>query len=175
MGAFYAIVGKFSPHRVARYGNKCIDCGICTKKCPVNIDVQHLNEVKSSECLNCQTCVLNCPKSGALEIKEGKKTIKPLVTIILVIGIFFGSIFTFQALGIYKMLPEKIAVGQTINVEEIKGFMTINDAAIATKLELKEFYKKFKIPENVPADTKMKEIKNVAPSYDFEKIKESLK
>jgi polyferredoxin len=175
MGAFYAIVGKFSPHRVVRNESKCIDCGICTKKCPVNIDVQHLKEIKSSECLNCQTCVLNCPKAGTLELKQGKKTISPLVTIIIVMVLFFGSIFAFQAAGIYKLTPEALKAGQSIKYNEIKGYMTIEEAAKATKTELKEFYSKFKIPENVPKNVKMKEIKNVLPGYEFDAVKESLK
>jgi ferredoxin len=175
MGAFYAIVGKFSPHRVVRDENKCIDCGICTKKCPVNIDVQHLKEIKSSECLNCQTCVLNCPKEGALELKQGKKTISPLVTIIIVMALFFGSIFAFQAAGIYKLTPDALKIGESINYDEIKGYMTIEEAAKSTKTELKDFYIKFKIPENVPKNVKMKEIKNVSPGYDLDVVKESLK
>jgi ferredoxin len=174
MGAFYAIAGKFSPHRVVRDENKCIDCGICTKKCPVNIDVQHLKEVKSSECLSCQTCVLNCPKEGALELKQGKNTISPLVTIIIVIALLFGSIFAFQAAGIYKLTPEALKTGESINFDEIKGYMTIEEAAKSTKTELKDFYSKFKIPENVPKDVKMKEIKNVSPGYDLDAVKESL-
>lgn len=175
MGALYAIIGKFSPHRVVRDENKCIDCGICSKKCPVNIDVQHLKEIKSSECLNCQTCVLNCPKQGALELKQGKNTISPLVTIIIVMALFFGSIFAFQAAGIYKLTPEALKTGESINYDEIKGYMTIEEAAKATKTELKDFYSKFKIPENVPKNVKMKEIKDVSPGYDLDVVKASLK
>ncbi|MGH4139726.1 4Fe-4S binding protein [Clostridium sp.] len=175
MGAFYAIVGKFSPYKVVRNENKCIDCGICSKKCPVNIDVQHLSEVKSAECISCQTCVLNCPREGALELKQGKRTISPLVTIIIVMALFFGSIFAFQAAGIYKLTPDALKAGESIKYDEIKGFMTIDEAAEATKTELKDFYIKFKIPENVPKDVKMKEIQNVSPGYNFDAAKESLK
>ncbi len=175
MGALYAIVGKFSPHRVTRDENKCIDCGICNKKCPVNIDVQHLKEVKSSECINCQICVLNCPKEGALKLSQGKRKISPLVTIIVVMALFFGSIFAFQAAGIYKLTPEALKAGESINYDEIKGYMTIEEAAKATKTDLEDFYSKFKIPENVPKDVKMKEIKNVSPEYDLDGVKESLK
>lgn len=175
VGAFYAIIGKVSPHRVVRDENKCIDCGICTKKCPVNIDVQHLKEVKSSECLNCQTCVLNCPKEGALKLMQGKRTISPLITIIIVLALFFGSIFAFQAAGIYKLTPDALKTGESIKYDEIKGYMTIDEASKATKTELKDFYSIFKIPENVPKEVKMKEIQSVSPGYDLDGVKESLK
>jgi Fe-S-cluster-containing hydrogenase component 2 len=175
MGAIYAIVGKVSPHRIVRDENKCIDCGICSKKCPVNIDVQHLKEVKSSECISCQTCVLNCPKQGALKLAQGKHTISPLVTIITVMALFFGSIFALQAAGIYKLTPDSLKTGESIKYEEIKGYMTIEEATKATKTELKDFYTEFKIPEIVPKETKMKEIKNVSPGYDLDAVKETLK
>jgi len=140
----------------------------------MNIDVQHVKEVKSAECINCQSCVLNCPKAGALESKEGSKAVKPIVVIALVLVVFFGSIFAFQVSGLYKLLPEPLKAGETINLDEIKGYMTINEAAEATHIELKEFYKKFQIPESVPAETMMKEISKTVPGYEFSQIKATL-
>lgn len=173
MGALYGIIGKISPYRVVRNEDKCINCGLCTKKCPVNIDVQHTKEVKSAECLSCQTCVLNCPKAGALEMKAGKSTVNPFVAILLVLAIFFVPIFISQAFGVYKLLPEKLKATETLKLDDVKGYMTIKDVAEQAKMEVKEVYHALGIPENVPKETKMKEIKNIAPEYDFEKLKES--
>lgn len=172
MGALYGIIGKISPFKIQRNENKCIGCGMCSKVCPMNIDVQHANKISSAECINCQTCVLNCPKQGALEIKEGKFSVNPFAAVALVLALFFGSVFIAQSAGVYNMLPEKSAPGQAISVEDVKGYMTIKEASEATKLELKEFYKEFRIPGNVPADTKMKEIKNIVPDFEFDKAKE---
>lgn len=167
MGALYGIIGKLSPFKITRDEHVCIDCGKCKKVCPVNIDVQGVKEVKSAECLNCQICVLNCPKAGALESKEAGKTIKPLMVIVLVIALFFGSIFILQAAGIYNLLPEKPKAGETMDLGEIKGYMTIKEAAEYTKIDLKEFYEKFEIPETVPENTMMKSIKDHVPGYEF--------
>ncbi len=175
MGALYGIIGKISPYRVVRNEEKCIDCGLCTQNCPTNIDVQHSVEVKTAECINCQTCVLNCPKSGALELKQGKRIIQPVIAIILVLALFFVPILVSQSFGVYNLLPEKIKEGQTLKIDEVKGYMTIKEVAELSKTDIKEIYRAFKIPENVPKETKMKEIGNVAPGYSFEKIKEALK
>ena len=174
MGALYGIVGKLSPFKVVRNESVCIDCGLCSKNCPVNIDVQHSLKVTSAECLNCQTCVLSCPKEGALDHQIGNKILKPMTVILLVVVVFFGSIFASQAAGLYQLTPASLKTGESINYDEIKGFMSIKEAAESTKTDLKEFYVKFKIPENVPAETKMKEISGVAEGYDFDQVKASL-
>lgn len=174
MGAVYGLLGKASPFKVVRNEDTCINCGKCSKVCPMNIDVQHSIEVKNAECINCQTCVLNCPKAGSLESKEGSKSLKPIVIIALVMAVFFGSIFAAQAAGVYTLLPEQLKAGETINFDEIKGYMTIKDAAQATNIDLHEFYKMFKIPESIPAETMMKEIGKTVPGYEFGDVKESL-
>jgi Pyruvate/2-oxoacid:ferredoxin oxidoreductase delta subunit len=140
MGALYGIVGKISPFKVVRNKNVCIDCGICNKSCPMNIDVQHNLKVTTAECMNCQTCVSNCPKAGALEHQIGNKIIKPLTGIVLVMVVFFGSIYASQAAGIYELTPAPLKAGEFINYDEVKGYMSINEAAKSTKTELKVFY-----------------------------------
>lgn len=174
MGAFYGIVGKLSPYKVERNEEKCINCGLCTKKCPVNIDVANSKKITSAECINCQECVVSCPKEGALENKFSKKVVEPIIAIVLVIILFFVPIFTAKIMGAYNVLPERIEKGTVINVEEVKGYMSIKEAAEYTKVDIKEFYKLFKIPQNVPESTKMNKIGDVAPGYSFHDVKAAL-
>ncbi|HBP63717.1 MAG TPA: hypothetical protein DD730_05490 [Desulfosporosinus sp.] len=140
----------------------------------MNIDVQHSLKVTTAECMNCQTCVTSCPKPGALDHQFGHKMIKPLTIIILVMVVFFGSIFASQAAGLYELTPTPLKTGESINYNEVKGYMSIKEASESTKTDLKEFYLKFKIPENVPETTKMKEISKVSEGYDFDQVKASL-
>ncbi|MFZ4438967.1 MAG: 4Fe-4S binding protein [Syntrophales bacterium] len=174
MGALNGIVGKISPFKVVRNEEACIHCDLCSKNCPANIDVSHEKKVTSAECFNCQACVLNCPAMGALELKMGAKTVNPLLAIILTLALFFLPIFVTQSLGIYQMTPEKIRAGQTIGIGEVRGYMTIQAAAKATKMDLNVFYQKFQIPPGVPPETKMKEIGDKAPGYDYHKVKEEI-
>ena len=174
VGALYGMVGKISPFKVVRNETACIDCGLCSKSCPMNIDVQRSLKVTTAECINCQTCVTNCPKEGALEHQMGHKIMKPFTIIVLVMVVFFGSIFAAQALGLYQLTPAELKAGESINYDEVKGYMSIKEAAEATKTDLKVFYEKFKIPENVPETTKMKEISQVAEGYDLDQAKAAL-
>ncbi len=47
---------------------RCVQCGICTFNCPIEIDVRRhawLGEpVSDSHCLSCGECVARCPRSA---------------------------------------------------------------------------------------------------------------
>jgi ferredoxin len=52
---------------------RCVQCGICTYNCPINIDVRaHAwrgEAVTRSECLTCGECVARCPR-GVLRFEQ---------------------------------------------------------------------------------------------------------
>jgi ferredoxin len=45
---------------------RCVQCGICSFHCPINIDVRRYawqgEAVKDSHCLTCGECVARCPR-----------------------------------------------------------------------------------------------------------------
>jgi ferredoxin len=53
--------------------SRCVQCGICSYHCPIEIDVRrHAWEgepVKSSHCLTCGECVQRCPR-GVLRFEK---------------------------------------------------------------------------------------------------------
>lgn len=60
--------------------DKCINCGKCSKQCPMSIDVKEVMKsgvIKTAECINCGACVDSCPKKALhytfKNIKEVKK------------------------------------------------------------------------------------------------------
>lgn len=173
MGAFYGIIGKLSPTKIQRNKNLCIDCKSCSKVCPVNIEVHTEDKATSMECINCNLCVASCPKKGALEIKTSKKSMNPIWIFVIVVVMFFGTIFTAQATGNFQLGPSALKSGDIIQIQDIKGYYTIEDAAKATGLTLEEFYEKLDIPESVSKETKMKDISNDVPEYDFDSAKEN--
>lgn len=57
--------GVFSVLRIfgiRRKTEQCGGCGLCTRKCPMNIDVAHTEFVRHPNCIGCMTCVSTCPK-----------------------------------------------------------------------------------------------------------------
>lgn len=175
MGAVYGIISKISWSKIVRDKDVCISCNLCSKSCPMNIAVAKADKVTSAECISCQSCVLSCPKKGALQYKTGKKTLKTLTVIILVAGLFFTGVFISKTVGVFQVTQKKVTGETKLYLEEIKGYMTIKDLSIGTKIELKEVYKKLGIPDYVPADTKLKDIRNFVDRFEIEVAKEKLK
>ncbi len=52
--------------QVVPESERCVQCGICSYYCPINIDVRRhawLGEpVQDSHCLTCGECVARCPR-----------------------------------------------------------------------------------------------------------------
>ena len=52
---------------------RCVQCGICSFNCPIEIDVRAFvwrdEAIKNSECLTCGECVMRCPR-GVLRFAQ---------------------------------------------------------------------------------------------------------
>jgi len=67
-GALLGISSLFSPLRIRRNQEACIDCAKCAKACPSALPVDKLVTIKSAECTGCLECVAVCPSDGALRM-----------------------------------------------------------------------------------------------------------
>ena len=78
--AFKDIFGKSSIRRQVLVGGhvvpdpaRCVQCGICSYNCPIEIDVRaHVwrgESITHSECLTCGECVARCPR-GVLRFEH---------------------------------------------------------------------------------------------------------
>lgn len=52
--------------QVVSEAGRCVQCGICTFYCPINIDVRRhawlAEPINESHCLTCGECVARCPR-----------------------------------------------------------------------------------------------------------------
>ncbi|WP_420323209.1 4Fe-4S binding protein [Lacrimispora amygdalina] len=87
-GAVAGAAGRFSPSGIVRCEDKCINCTLCTKKCPSNLEVHRMKKVISAECFNCQKCIAVCPKKGALTNSFAGRKI-PLVLFVVMAGTLY--------------------------------------------------------------------------------------
>ncbi len=174
-GALYGILGRISPLKVKH--DACIMCGKCSKACPMGIDVAHVDVVTSPECIACGACINACPsKDKPLNFTFAGWVVKPIAFVLITVLVFFGSILAFDAMGLMKLttptVEEVQASGVTLSLKELKGSMTIEEGAAYVGMDIKAFREMMEIPENVPDNTKFKEISQTAPGYDFHQMVE---
>ena len=67
-GALLGIASFFSPARIRRNAETCIDCAKCVKACPAALPVDRLVTIKSAECTGCLECVAVCPAKDTLSL-----------------------------------------------------------------------------------------------------------
>jgi polyferredoxin len=92
-GAWYALLSKASPNKVVRDEKSCVGCGLCSKACPMNIDVARIKKVDSAECIGCHECVNACPTTGALSFPIGKLDVPAAVVPVVTAAVFAGSVY----------------------------------------------------------------------------------
>jgi polyferredoxin len=174
-GALYGFISKISPTKIKR-NTECSSCGLCSRACPMNINVDNVAAVKSAECIACGQCVSAClSKNNAIQMTIFGKAVKPLVFVIATVVIFFTSIAAFDRAGLFQVtIPSLTSVtesGNHLNIADLRGSMSIETGAEYTGMELSEFYKTMEIPQTVPKETLFKDVPSYVPGYDFHVIK----
>jgi polyferredoxin len=48
---------------IRRDTSRCINCKLCSKSCPMNIDVANTDFVRHPNCIGCMSCLSACPKN----------------------------------------------------------------------------------------------------------------
>lgn len=99
-GALLGVFSRFSPSRIVRVPDACVDCGKCAKACPSLLRVDKLIQITASECTGCYECVAVCPAEGAIQMRFGKKRIlSPRLAAIGLAAIFLGFVGAAMATG----------------------------------------------------------------------------
>jgi polyferredoxin len=99
-GALMGIAALFSPARIQRAPEPCIDCGKCNKACPSLLPVDQLVTIRSAECTGCLECVAVCPAEGALALKfPGRKPISPVAVAAIMAILFLGTVVGARVTG----------------------------------------------------------------------------
>ncbi|MDR0409352.1 MAG: 4Fe-4S binding protein [Spirochaetaceae bacterium] len=71
IGAISSLFNKFSLYKYETIEAKCVKCGVCAKKCPMNI-IPYAKE-NSPECIRCGACKKVCPKNALISGFSRKK------------------------------------------------------------------------------------------------------
>lgn len=92
-GALLGGLSVFSPLRIGRNADACIDCGLCAKACPSGLAVDRSRRIRSDECSGCLSCVAACPVPLALRLEAPRRrAVPPFAFAFAVLTLFYGGI-----------------------------------------------------------------------------------
>lgn len=169
MGAILGIVSPAGRFKVTRNTETCIDCKICSRQCPMGIDVAVQDAVRSAECIQCSTCVNVCPVKDALIVRTSKgRTAAPNMILLTVAAIFLLTVGVTTATGDFqwnqKTLQQETEEKGAFDTASIKGWMTFKDVSEASGIPEEVFKEKYNLKEGDLA----RPIKEVGPEHGFE-------
>ena len=113
-GALVGLVSLFSPARITRNLETCIDCAKCAKACPSALPVDKLVQIRSAECTGCLECVAVCPAQDTLTMSmpAGLRKRRALPAWSMAAGIaiiFFGLVGYAKVTGHWNTnLPKQV-------------------------------------------------------------------
>lgn len=181
LGAFYGILEKVSIFKIKRDISTCINCKKCDKVCPVNIKVQQIETIKSSECLSCMNCINECPtKKKSLSLKIGNQTLSPLKVGSTGIAVFIAIILMTKGMGYMQTMPNTMKEIVAGDPDKIRGWMSIEQIITEFKIDKKLFYNELGVSElDLPLSTTVKKSEDVLKTkgidFDHDKIGEVIK
>jgi polyferredoxin len=68
LGAVQGLIAKASPVAVQRDADACLGCDLCTRACPMALQIDQSTRVTDAQCIGCLECVAACPSQQALGI-----------------------------------------------------------------------------------------------------------
>lgn len=117
-GALMGLLSLFSPFRIRRNAQSCIDCGKCAQRCPSRLPVDKLIVVRSVECTGCMTCVESCPVASTLSFSrqtpsgtanDARGALSGVAMTLLVTGILFAAVAVAMLAGVWESpVPEHL-------------------------------------------------------------------
>jgi polyferredoxin len=131
-GALMGLVSVFSPARIRRDAEACVECGKCARACPSALAVDKLVQIRSVECNGCMACIAACSVQDALQFSLPprkaqtsrerwlRRALSPLAVAAVLAGLFLGPVLYAKATGHWQMkLPSAVYRELVPNANEL--------------------------------------------------------
>jgi len=177
LGALLGVISKVGAARVVRNEETCRHCQRCDQVCPMDIKVESMLQVQTTECLSCGECIAVCPVPQTLEFKAPRRVVSPLVLGGATLAIFFGIVLATQAVGVWKARPDSLTEitgqGVTLDPANIRGFMSLNDIERAYGVPAGELIRRLGLPDNTDQTKPVKTIMK-PPDRDVQEVRDAV-
>ncbi len=120
------------PVHITRNTETCIDCGLCSEKCPQGIDVASMKKVTHTDCTLCGDCMHVCPEKDTLRINN--KNIKWLPAVVLgaliILGITAGKLFELPTINQKWGTPEQLKSASLFEMSGLKNIKCFGSSTV---------------------------------------------
>lgn len=177
MGGFLGLINRLGWFRIKRNEATCTHCMACNKACPVNIPVESVAQVQSSECIACNLCVNACPVKDTLVVAGPRKgKVSSFAVLGITVALFAGVVVAGSLIGgvrwTQKTLEATVEETKTFNPDDIKGSDTFESVSKVTGIPMEDFIAAFGItPEEFGAPIKDAAHKE-GSTFDTEAVRE---
>ena len=130
----YAVGGL----RVVRNTSTCIDCKICDRKCPMNIEVSTTTTVNHIDCHLCGECITHCPKKETLTFNKKKIRWVPALLLFVLIsaGLLISAYTEIPTINQNWGKPEQMQRVQSFMQEDLTAISCFgSSSSFATRMQ----------------------------------------
>lgn len=168
LGAVLGLANKIAPVKLRRAEATCSSCRLCSRRCPLDLQIDRVARVTDTTCNRCLECADACPKPETLELKAGARPVRGWIFGLVAAAIFGGAILLSQATGLWQATAEakvELAATGVPSTEEIKGWRTMQELTDLWKIPKAELYARLGLdPAMDPQTTQIKHLEGkVAP------------
>ena len=179
-GAVLGVIQLIAPWKIRRNNSLCTSCGLCTRACPMNIDVDKKIAVFDTRCNRCGECLAACPVENTLDhsfpgkSKSGKQRLllnNRFLTAGIVLVLFFIPILAAKQAGLFKTSNKVEIVQGDLTADDIKASMTLEELAVGFNSTLITLLNYLELPSDMDGDTKLKDIEDIVETATTGTIK----
>jgi ferredoxin len=173
-GALQGLLQLLSPWKIRRNEASCIDCGACTRVCPMGINVCKKSAVYDTRCNRCGECLAACPVEGCLDhsLPKRKLSLKSgLVTAALILSLFIAPIFIAEQTGLFKTSNGPTVTAGKLQAEDIKSSHTLQQVAEGFGIDLNTLLEHLSLPASVPGSTKIRDLEDIDESVTIKTVR----
>jgi polyferredoxin len=142
-GYLIELTGKklkvFPLFRITRNEQSCINCQLCSRKCPQAIDVASLKVVDHVDCTLCGECMEVCPVEDTVRINNNKRLKRlPVIAVLVLVmaGFLLGSFWELPTIDQKWYGEDEMTNAKIFSMEGLKNIKCYGSSmAFASKMK----------------------------------------
>jgi ferredoxin len=161
-GLVVQYVSKISWFRMRWSKSDCTACRLCSKNCPMGLEVT-TPKLHSSACNNCLQCIAVCPRPESLkyQAKHGNNATLAVTGVVVFVAVLVSA----QLIGWWN--PK---IGS--DPASIKGWMTLGYLSETYHIPLEAIKEELHLPETVTATSELRSFEDKIPDFSTDRVRE---